>query len=196
MQNQPFRMLLLRFGSGPEMERSRVVYARRNGITCSCSFLSRIWPDTLIFLPLSLSYAHSLLRLRAQNKRSSVTDRTGPGLRKSTCATKRRAADAWRQGARQNPMQCKTCFWCHPHGKLSMFTQNEIEAGAVFAVLLAAARSQLGNKMTNTSCPTKHPLLSQTRDPLSRRRQEKSSQDVVNSRASIPLLWLRMLKGV
>lgn len=58
--------------------------ARRNGITCSCSFLAGIWPDTR-FLPSCHSYL-LLRRLLAAAQNNEVRDRSnGTWPRESTC---------------------------------------------------------------------------------------------------------------
>lgn len=118
--------------------------------------------------------------------------------KESTCVTKRRAADAWRQGgAPKIPCNARLAFGAtHTASSSRCLIKTRSKPGLFSRYYWLQLRSQLGNRTANTSCPNKHPLLRQTRDPLSRRRQEKSSQDMVNSRASIPLLWLGMLKGV
>jgi hypothetical protein len=70
----------LRFGSNDGERLSGLCPPERNYMQLQLQlFSSRVWSDTLFSLPLSLSHAHSFLRrllAAAQNKPSSVTDRT------------------------------------------------------------------------------------------------------------------------
>lgn len=94
----------LRFGSNDGERLSGLCPPERNYMQLQL-FSSRVWSDTLFFPPSVTSVCSLSLTtpVGCGTKQTKFRDRSNGTWPKkeSTCVTKRRAADAWRQGARQ-----------------------------------------------------------------------------------------------